>query len=941
MRTLFYCFLFLWGATSYAQTNITGKVVDENNTPVPGANVVIAGKSVGAVTDFDGKFTLTTSEVPPFNLTVSSIGFSSVTVAVTSNNQDLTIVIKSEETLLDEIVISASRTPERIFESPVSVERFGLKEIKNTASPSFYDGLENLKGVDLNTGSLTFKQVNTRGFATLNNTRFVQLVDGADNSSPALNFVLGNLVGISELDVRSVEILPGASSALYGANAFNGILFLQSQSPFDDQGIKAYAKTGLTSQEAAGDNVFYDFGFKAAHAFSDKFAVKVNFSYLSGTDWFATSEFDLNSQGQLNRQNNLNFDGLNVYGDEVATNIRGVAEILENQGLIPSGAANLIPNDVVSRTGYAEEDLANYDAESIKADLTLVYRPFADDFEIIYNGRVGQGTTIYQGTNRFSLNNFFLQQHKLEVRNDNFFVRGYVTDESAGDSYDTRFAGININRRWSSDQNWFGEYTGAFLQAILSGANNQQAHDAGRQFADRNRLIPGTTEFQQAFDEVIADPDLQTGARFQDATKLYHVDVNYNFSHITSEFADIQVGGSFREYALNSSGTIFTDFDGPINYSEIGIYTQIQKKFADDRLKFTGSVRYDKNELFDGFFSPRVSLGYTLGEQRNHNLRASFQTGFRNPTTQDLYIGLDLGAALLVGSAPGNPARFERTAGLSAPGQLINGGAESITFNGDAAYNNSFSASSAATFAATGNVADLQIANPDAVEPEQVSSFEVGYRGQLNNKKITVDISAYYNFFSDFISTELVVAPLYGNVNLSDATDLGSGPIPNAVIALANGDSQVFQAYTNSDADVESYGVVASVDSKVFGNFDLGVNYTFANFEFDQASDPDFRTEFNTPRHKVKASFGNTDLFKNFGFNVSWRWSDAFFWQASFADGNVPSYNVVDAQVNYRIPKWNWNFKVGASNLLNQEYFTVFGSGFIGAQYFVSLTINQ
>ncbi|NER14492.1 TonB-dependent receptor plug domain-containing protein [Leptobacterium flavescens] len=936
MRTLFSAILLLWGLSSFAQTTITGKVVDENNTPVPGANIVITGKTIGTTSDFDGKFTLTTSEVPPFNLTVSSIGYATTTVAVTANNQELNIVLNSEETLLDEIVVSASRTPERIFESPVSVERFGIKEIKNTASPSFYDGLENLKGVDLNTNSLTFKSINTRGFATFANTRFVQLVDGMDNSSPALNFVIGNIVGINENDVQSVELLPGASSALYGANAFNGILFLRSKSPFDVQGISTYGKTGITSQEAAGDNVFYDFGFRAAHAFSDKFAVKVNFSYLSGRDWFAVNEVDVNNPGATRAD--PGFDGLNIYGDEVATNLRGVADALESQGLIPAGAANLVPSETVSRTGYRERDLTQYNAESIKTDLTLVYRPFADDFEIIYNGRIGQGSTIYQGANRYSLNNFTLQQHKLEFRNKNFFLRGYVTSESAGDTYDTRFTGININRAYSDDQTWFGEYTGAFIQTILAGGTNDQAHAAGRQFADRNRLIPGTPEFQEAFDRVTSDPDLLTGSRFQDNTKLYHVDANYNFTHLTSNFAEIQVGGSFREYQLNSAGTIFTDFDGPIIYSEVGAYTQIQKKLADERLKLTGSVRYDKNQLFDGFFSPRFSVGYTVGEERNHNIRASVQTGFRNPTTQDLYIGLDVGAAFLVGSAEGNPARFERTRTLSGVGQLINGGQQTVTFDGSGAYENSFTATSALLFAQTQNPADLQIANPNPVEPEQVTSFEVGYRGQLNDKRIIVDLSAYYNSYKDFISTENTIVPLYGNVNLSDATDLGQGPIPNAVIALANGDTQVIQAYTNSEADINSYGATIGVDAKVLGNFDLGVNYTFAEFDFDQASDPDFRPGFNTPKHKVKASFGNTELFKNFGFNVSWRWSDSYFWQASFADGNVPAYNVVDAQLSYNIPKLESAIKIGASNLLNEEYFTAFGTGLVGAQYFISWT---
>ena len=655
MRAILFLSLMMLGAFGFAQTTVSGNVVDHNNEPIPGANVIIVGKAVGAVSDFDGNFTLKTAETPPFKLKISSIGYTDTTADVTSNNEKITIVLDEAHTMLDEIVISASRTPERLFESPVSVERFGLKEIQNTASASFYGGLENLKGVDVNTNSLTFQSINTRGFASFANTRFMQLVDGMDNSSPALNFVLGNLVGMNDLDVQSVEILPGASSALYGANAFNGILFMRSKNPFDFQGISTYLKTGITSQEAAGDNEYYDIGIRAAHAFSDKLAVKASFSLMEGTDWYAVSEEDLTNPG-FTRADPA-YDGLNIYGDEVSTVLN-----FDTLAGLPSGT---VGSALVSRTGYAERDLNSYDAQSVKFDGAIHYRPFATDFEIIYNGRVGRGSTIYQGANRYYIDGFSLQQHKLEFKNNNFFVRGYITAENAGNSYDTRFAGINVNRQWKGDTEWFTDYATTFIGAKLGVGTGVQlddatAHAAARAAADTGRLIPGTPEFERVFNSVIADGDLTTGARFIDNTKLRHVDANYNFSHITENFADIQIGGSFREYELNSQGTIFTDTDGAIPYHEFGIYTQLQKKFMDDRIKFTGSVRYDKNELFDGFVSPRASLTYTVGENRNHNFRGSFQTGFRNPTTQDLYIGLNAGRALLVGSAEDNLPLWDR-----------------------------------------------------------------------------------------------------------------------------------------------------------------------------------------------------------------------------------------------------------------------------------------
>ena len=914
MKTILKIIMLFSCALTYAQTTVKGKVTDNTGQPLPGANVIVVVTTTGTITDFDGQYTLSVNQNPPFTIQVSSVGFETVIQEVTTNPQTIDITL-IEGTSLDEIVISASRTPERIFESPVTVERFGLKEIKNTASADFYDGLENLKGVDVNTNSLTFKSINTRGFATFANTRFMQLVDGMDNSSPALNFPMGNLVGLNETDVLSVELLPGAASALYGANAFNGILFMQSKNPFDFQGISGYHKQGITSQDASGDNTYRDTGIRAAYKFSDKFAAKVNFGWLKGTDWTANNY--QGKPGTGDTRASVGYDGYNIYGDEVSTNIRAA-----------SGGLGIIPDVVVSRTGYEERDLTEYNAESIKADWGLYFRPWANDFEIQYVGKIGTGSTIYQGTNRYSITGFSQQQHKLEVKNNNFFVRGYVVSDNAGDSYDMVFTGININRSWKSDAAWFGDYISTYAGATLGGATDAQAHAAARAAAETGRLLPGTPAFQNAFNQVIANPDLGSGSRFQDTSKYYHGDANYNFSHLW-DVVDVQVGGSYRKYELNSGGTIYTDFDGTIPYSEFGVYTQLQKEFdlnEEMKLKLTGSARYDKSEFFDGFVSPRISAGLTINE--NHNIRASLQTGFRNPSTQDLFIGLDTGRSVLVGSAPDNLDRYSRTHPVSAAGQ-ISGQPATITQTGGAAYTNSYLESSVQAFANSDNPADLEIGNSALVKPEKITSMEVGYRGKLD--KVIVDMSVYYNKYQDFISGENVVAPFYGTV----------GDNSLSIAAIANGDYQVYQTYTNSKADVNSYGGSIGLSTKIFGNFDLGGSYTYTKQDFDENAFPDFRTNFNTPEHKAKASFGNTDLFKNFGFNVAWRWSDTYFWQATFGDGDIPSYHTVDAQINLKVPSLKSSFKAGATNLLGDEYFTAIGVGNIGSMYYVSWTINN
>ncbi|RIA08384.1 TonB-dependent receptor-like protein [Flavobacteriaceae bacterium MAR_2010_72] len=948
MKAIFKIFTLFCGTLCFAQTTVTGNVTDNNGQPLPGANVIVIGTSTGTVTDFDGNYTLNVNQNPPFSIQVSSVGFGTVTKEVTTKSQTLNFTL-NEGSALDEIVISASRTPESVRESPVTIERLSAKDIKMSSAPSFYNSLENLKGVDVHQGSLTFNSVNTRGFATYANTRFVQLVDGMDNASPVLNFAIGNMLGLNELDVQSVELLPGASSALYGANAFNGILFMNSKNPFDHEGINFYYKQGITSQEAGGDNSFYDFGMRAAYKFSDKFAGKASFSYLNGTDWQAndTNQYVLGAVGSpdaiLPFRSGPAHDALNVYGDEVSLssiglNLRQFAQILEQLGQAPPGSSAMVPAVNVARTGYKESDLTDYDANSLKADFSLHYRPFADDIEIEWKSKVGRGSTIYQGANRYQIKDFTLQQHKLEIRGDNFFLRGYTTSESAGKSYDMRFTGINMNKVGA--QEWFGTYTGAYIAGILGGGTNEQAHAGARQFADQTVTIqPGTPEFEALFNKVTNDPNVATGSKFLDNTKMHVGEGNYNFKSLLNDAMDLQVGGSYRQYSLNSSGTIFTDYDGPIDYEEYGAYVQGIKKFSDERLKVTASVRYDKNEFFDASYSPRLSVGYAAGANREHNFRASVQTGFRNPHTQALFIGFNVGRAILVGGSPANLDRDLPGTALKPRDAYFNSySRESVTAFG-IAVQTAVAGGTNPNVAVQQNAGLLTPVNGTGITPlvkqEQVTAFDVGYRGKLG--PFTTDVNLYYNRYNDFLAEKLVITPNNGSVSdLSGVLDIANG-----LLSGPTGNYTVFQVNTNSTANVSSYGAVLGLSTKIAGNFDLGFNYTYAKLDFDQASEPDFSAGFNSPEHKVKVSFGNDSLFKDFGFGVNVRWTDEYFWQASIANAIMPARTVVDAQINYSIPSLKSIFKVGGTNLGGKEFQSAVGGPFIGSQYYVSWTINN
>ena len=950
MRRYLLILSLLFCGIAFAQNTVTGTVADSNNRPIPGANIQVVGDKAGTVTDANGKFTLNSSKTLPFTIEVTSLGHETKKVTVSTNNQNVNVKLEGEETKLNEVVVSASRTPERVLESPVTIERMGIKEIKRTASPTFYEGLENLKEVQMNTSSLTFKSINTRGFATVANTRFMQLVDGMDNSSPLLNFVLGNMIGVSDIDVQSVELLPGASSALYGANAFNGIMFMNSKSPFTSPGISTYFKYGATSQEAAGTNSFYDFGIRLAHKFNNYFAAKANFTYMDGTDWYATNYDDRNRQGQGITRANNDYDGINVYGDEQKTyNLNDVGKAMVANGSwasfgLPAAWAATLPKDYVTRTGYNEVDLTNNKASNTKMDFSFHLRPLGDErVELIWQSKFGYGNAVYQGANRYYLNNFYMSQHKLEVKGKNFFVRGYVTSEDGGKSYDMNFTATHVNEMWKSDATWYGTYAANYAGAINNPSSPLFGNVAGsnafaRSQADVGRLMPGTAAFQSAFNTVIADPSSLTGSKLVDNSKIYHSDANYNFKDLV-KFGEIQVGGSYRNYQLDSHGRIYTDANSLINYDEYGAYAQLQKKFMEDRFKFTGSIRYDKAKNFDGNYSPRLSLVYSGGEKKQHNFRASYQTGFRNPTTQDQYIGFNVGYAALVGSAADNLTRFTETFPVAtATGQFFAGGATSI-MTGENAYYNSYTRESVGALLATGNPALLKKTNVALVKPEEVQAFELGYRSQI--KEVSVDLNGYYNVYNNFIGNTTAIATYYGKAQdapnpAGGAADLGA----QSLHALQNSNFRAYQLYTNTALEIHSLGIGVGLSKRMLGAYDFGISYNYAQFDFDQAKDPGFEAGFNTPKHRVKASVGNDSLFQNFGFNASVRWNSEYLWESTMADGMIESATVVDAQINYELPKLKSVIKLGATNIAGKDYTQVLGAGAIGQQYFVSWTIN-
>ncbi len=667
-------FALLMVNVGMAQTTISGTIIDaKTKEPLIGVSVQVKNKVIGTITDIKGKFELTTSTPLPLSIVISSIGYQGQEINVTAQNTNLNISLEDQSILGQEIVVAASRIEETVMRSPVAVEKMDLRTIRESAAPSFYDGIANLKGVDVTTQGLLFKSINMRGFGATGNPRTVQMIDGMDNQAPGLNFPVDNIVGMPELDVESVEVLPGAASALYGPNAINGLILMNSKSPFLYQGLSANIKSGImsASNRETVTTPFYDLSVRYAKAINNKFAYKVNLSYIGAKDWEANNYTNLNLGGVQNGSRgagvDTDYDGVNIYGDEVQADMRTVANGLISAGLLPSAALGLVPTNVnVSRTGFKERDLVDYNTKSFKTNVALHYR-LNEKLELIGQVNYGYGTTVYTGTGRYSLSKFNLTQGKIELKGDNFLLRAYTTQERSGESF---FAGLQAVAMLNSikpHQTWFGQYVGAFVQARGAGMAEDQAHLTARNAADAGMPAPGTDAFialRDKYAQASISAPTDGGGGFLEKTNMYHAEGMYNFKN-QIKFIDLIAGANVRRYQLRSNGTLFADLkdgrDGVIPIDEFGAFAQASKSMFKDHFKLTASLRYDKNENFEGQFTPRVSGVATFGQQ---NIRLSYQSGFRIPTTQNQYIDLRTPSGTLIGGLPEFDSRYKLATGI-------------------------------------------------------------------------------------------------------------------------------------------------------------------------------------------------------------------------------------------------------------------------------------
>ncbi|HYM94969.1 MAG TPA: TonB-dependent receptor, partial [Chitinophagaceae bacterium] len=563
----------------------------------------------------------------------------------------------------------------------------------------------------------------------------------------------------------------------------------------------------------------------------------------------------------------------------------------------------------VSRTGYEEKYLVDYNSLNFKFTGGFHWK-VTPGIEASWDTYWGTGTTVYTGADRYSLRNLKIAQHKLEIHSKNWFIRGYTTQENAGESYNASALGGFLNEYWKKSVDngnlsgsWYPQYIYSFSEGMrqTTGSMSTITLDANsRSIADIGRLMPGTPGFDAAVKVIRSTPIKNGGALFLDKSDLYSGEGQLNLSDalgITDKLG-ILMGASWKQWVMNSQGTIFADTTGKLYIHENGVYMQLKKKFFNEGLTITAAGRYDKQPNFDGHFTPRFTAVIRLA--KDNNLRFSYQTAYRFPTNQDQYISLVTGAGTLIGCLPQFQTFYKLNSTL--PG---------------------YTPESILAYRAGGNPLNTSLlvqGTYSKVNPETVNSFEVGYRGVLG-KKMLVDAYWYFSKYQNFLAR-------YG---------LGQSKTGNPMELFSPFTTTNISYIQNSSTPVKSDGWGIGIEYKIHKNYIL-----YGNVFSDELRDvqPGLVTFFNAPKYRWNAGLRNDNVCHNVGFNVVVKWQDNSYYEGTFVTGTLPYFTTVDAQITYRPADTKNVFRIGATNIGNNYYRTGYGSPAVGGLYYVSYGYN-
>lgn len=694
--------LFGFGISqSSAQGSLQGTVRDASNREVlTGTNILLTSEtgslSRGVNSGLDGTYQFNNLPAGTYTARVSYVGYVDQTIAgiTVANGQTTTLDISlAPGVSLNPVVISASKTQEKVTDAPASIQVVTSRELRNVSTATATDYVKGLTAVDVAQQGVASQTVVTRGFNNIFSGSLLVLTDNRITSIPSLRANALHFIPQTNDDIESVEMVLGPGAALYGPNTNSGVMHLLTKSPL--------SSTGTSVGLFGGNQSFMKAQFRTAHNFSDRVGIKVSGQYVMAQEF----ELDENNPYRLQEtQARANF-------------LAGNGDPLSERG---------------QRIG-----IRDYDIEKVGVDGRLDYR-VTDDLSLILNAGFNRSNNID------------------------------LTGLGAGQAVDWTYSFYQARVLWKD----------LFVQAFLNQSNSGDTY-----------IIP-------------------TGNTIVDKSQLFVSQVQHSFDWSRFSFV---YGLDYISTMPETDGTVNGQNEDSDTYQEMGGYLQAKLRLT-DKIDLLGSFRIDQHsELSDPVFSPRAAIVFK--PFASHTFRATYNRSFSTPSSNNLFLDLEA-ARVPIGSfytlgvraqgvpktgfsferdAQGRPTWVSNLAPAGAPRFALNTQNPATwalirgVVQGALAGNPQTAALAPAMALAPApgsnglptigmGLAKLNtgsgrfdpvtdVTDVDPITPTTYNTFEVGYKGIINNR-LLLSADVYYTIAQNFVGPLLVETP---NVFMSGA----------------------------------------------------------------------------------------------------------------------------------------------------------------------------
>ncbi|AFU69881.1 TonB-dependent outer membrane receptor protein [Psychroflexus torquis ATCC 700755] len=582
---------------------VTGMVVGPEGNPLPGANVIVKGTSVGAQTDFDGNFTVQVPEGSKF-LVISYVGFKEEEVNVEGKSK-VTVQLKPDAGQLDAVVVIGTRgKPRTSFDSPVAVDNFKIKELQKTGKTTVDQQLMlrvpsyNATEQPVSDAAAHFSPAGLRGLFP---SRTLVLVNGKRKNASALVYsyvtpgrgeVGVDMKAIPSAALESVEVLRDGAAAQYGSDAIAGVINLVMKEDVDP-----FINTGYSST-TRGDG--------------EQYQVESGFGIDLGPEGYANFTLSHMDSKATQRAGTITSveDEAGYWGvtDDSAFNTSDLTSFLERN---PSagfqvGLPNMTITNFAYNLGFTLDKETNTEIYSFG---TLTDREgsapqfarvpyWVPGFEAIYPDQ-----------------EFFLAKMAPQIR-DHTFALGLKTT----------FNEWNFDVSSILGKNRIDYYIEDSFNQSFAGSSPSDFYNGAHEFSHVVNNLDINRTFYDAGLEALSV-----------AFGLEHR--TENFVTEEGEFASYGDGGSPDAQGGRTGSESFGGFS-PENASNdyrsnIGFYTDITADFTESFL-VSGALRYEDYSDFGSNVSWKLSSRYKLADDKLV-IRGSVSSGFRAPSLHQVY----------------------------------------------------------------------------------------------------------------------------------------------------------------------------------------------------------------------------------------------------------------------------------------------------------------